>query len=78
MAAAITTTSTTLEGQFVEISIAIQNAEKVAAETNPEFVDVLTLAVDAEEGAITVSATMPATIGGTAGDLTLSPQPFLP
>lgn len=78
MAAAITTTATTLEGQYVEVAIAMQNAEKTAAAADPDFEPRLTLAPDAEGGTLTISATLPVTLGGTAGNLSLTPQPYLP
>lgn len=77
MSAPITTTATTLVGQFIEVAIAIQNAEITAQETNPEFEPQLTLAGDFEAGAITLAATVPSTVGGTAGSLTLTPQDYL-
>jgi hypothetical protein len=55
MAAAITTASTTLEGQALEIAVAMQAAElSVAAETRPNNVEV-DFSTEDEQVAITMN-----------------------
>lgn len=78
MAAPVTTTATTAEAQLFEIAGALQAAEVAAAENDPTFEPALTLAIDAEGGTVTVTATLPATISSAAGVLTFTPTPYLP
>ena len=76
MASAITTTSTTLEGQLVEVAKAMQQAELAIPEVNrPNNV---TIALDPETLGISVSATLEATLSGTAGAVTMTPVAYLP
>lgn len=78
MAAAITTTATTLEGQLMEVAAAMQLAEVAATAADEAFEQLLTIATDAEGQSITVSVTLPATVSGTAGNITFAPQTYLP
>lgn len=78
MAAPIVTTAASAEAQLFEIAGAIQALEVTAAETDPTFEPALTLAIDAEGGTVTVTATLPATISSTAGVLTFTPGEYLP
>lgn len=78
MAAALTTTSTTIEKQLFEVAGKIQELEQAAAEADPAFVPLLTLALDAEGGTVTVTATLPATIGSAGGVLSFTPDTYLP
>lgn len=77
MAAPISTTATSAEKQLFEIAGAIQALEITAAEQDPAFEPALTLAIDAEGGTVTVTATFPATITSTGGNLSFSPQEYL-
>ena len=77
MAAAITTTATSVEKQLFEVAAAIQDLEQAAATADPTFTPLLTLAIDAEGGTVTVTATLPATVTGTGGTLSFAPQEYL-
>jgi hypothetical protein len=77
MAAPITTTATTAEAQLFEIAGAIQALETTEATNDPTFEPALTLAIDAEGGTVTVTATLPATVTSTGGVLTFTPTPYL-
>lgn len=75
MAAAITTTSTTLEAQFLEVAIALQNAE-VALNTTP-VTNRVTIAPGIEAGTTTVTATLPTVLSSSAsGQLVLTATPY--
>lgn len=78
MSASIVTTATTLEGQLFEVAAEIQKREATTAAADPTFSPLLTLSTDAEGGTITVAATVPATVGGTAGTVSFAPTPYLP
>lgn len=77
MAAPITTTATTAEAQLFEVAGAIQELEIAAANADPAFEPALTLAIDAEGGTVTVTATLPATISSAGGVLTFTPTAYL-
>lgn len=78
MAAPVTTTATTAEAQLFEVAGKLQELEVVALSTDPAFESALTLAIDAEGGTVTVTATLPATISSSGGVLTFTPTPYLP
>jgi hypothetical protein len=76
MAAPITTTATTLEGQFFEVSKAMQEAELSIPEANrPDNVAIL---VDLEALTTTITLTLEIQLSGTGGNLTVTPVPYLP
>jgi hypothetical protein len=75
MAAAITTTATTLEGQLLEVAGAMQAAElAVPEETRPDNVQILP---DAESGTITVSVNMEAAFSASGGEISFTAVPYL-
>ena len=76
MAAAVVTSASTLEGQLVEVAHAIQSAEETAAAADSAFEPLLTIASDPEEGTITVTVSLPATVSG-ASEKPLEPPPPL-
>lgn len=78
MAASITTTGTTLESQLIEVATAMQLAEAVAVAADETFEERVTISPDTDGGTITVSATIPAVITGTAGNLQFAPSEYLP
>ncbi len=61
MAAPITTTATTLEGQLAEVAGALQTLEAA------ENLNRVTLAVNTEQGSVQITANLPATFS-SAGD----------
>lgn len=80
MAAAITTTATTLEGQFIEVAQAIEVKERAYNLANPTLAQAqsVSLSLDPENASISVSATMAATVGGTGGAVSMAPTAYLP
>jgi hypothetical protein len=79
MAAAITTSATTLEAQCFEVLKALDTAERTYNNANPTATkNQVSVSLDAENGTISVSAQFQATVGGTAGTITLTPSPYLP
>lgn len=79
MAAAITTTATSVEKQLFEVAGKMQELEvaATAADTTGEFEQLLTIAIDAEGGTVTITATLPATIASTGGVLSFTPEDYL-
>jgi hypothetical protein len=77
MAAPITTTATSAEKQLFEVAGALQALEVAAAEADPAFEPALTLAIDAEGGTVTVTATLPAVITSSGGVLSFTPEDYL-
>ncbi len=77
MAASIVTSATSLEKQLFEVAGAIQSAELAAAQSDPTFEPALTLAIDAEGGTVTVTATLPAAVTSTGGVLSFTPSEYL-
>lgn len=73
MAASITTTATTLEGQALEIVREIQVAEKAKGE---EFNNVV-IQPDIESGTISISMILPASFGGTGGGFSMTVTEYL-
>jgi len=76
MAAAITTTSTTLEGQALEVARALQQAELAVtpATARPNRI---TLTPNLEDGEITIALTLPISMGGTGNSLAIQANPYL-
>lgn len=77
MAAAITTTATSLEKQLFEVAGKMQELEVAATAANEEFEQLMNIAIDAEGGSVTLSITLPATIASTGGILTFTPAEYL-
>lgn len=78
MAAAIVPTATSLEKQLFEVAGALQALEVAQTEVDPTFESLVTLAIDAEGGTVTVTATLPAVIASAGGVLTFTPENYLP
>lgn len=76
MAAAITTTATTLEGQLVEVIRAMEAAEKTVPEATRE--NRVSVGLDVDNGRIAISATLNATISGAGGSISFAPVVYLP
>lgn len=79
MAAAHTTTATTIESQIFEVAGKIQQLEvaAAAADTTGTFEQLMNIAVDAEGGTVTLAITLPVTVASTAGVLTFTPNEYL-
>lgn len=75
MAAAITTTATTLEAQLLEVAGALQEGELALPEENRP--DNVQIAPDPESGTVTISATLNVDFSATAGALTFTAVPYL-
>lgn len=76
MAAAITTTSTTLEGQFFEISNALQEGELAQPElARPNRINVT---FDTETQTVSIAATLDTTMVRSGSNLTFAPVSYLP
>ncbi len=76
MAAAITTTATTLEGQALEIALAIQAAE--ATQSTDEIpLNNITITPDTEASTVAVALTLPTTLSGAAGAITYTADEYL-
>ena len=73
MAAAITTTASTLEGQALEILTAMQEAE--AAVTDGE--NRVDIGVDIEAGQVDLSVSLPATLTSSGGAMTVAAAEYL-
>lgn len=80
MAAAITTTATTLEGQLIEVAQAIETRERAYNTANPTLAQAqsVSLALDPENAVISVSVNMAATVSGTGGSVSMAPTAYLP
>ncbi len=76
MAAPITTTAASLEGQLYEVSIAMQEAElAIDADTRPDNV---TINYDLENLQASITVTLPITLSGAGGSATLAADTYLP
>ncbi|MFM2430712.1 MAG: hypothetical protein RLZZ511_1925 [Cyanobacteriota bacterium] len=79
MAAAIVTTATTLEKQLIEVAQAVENAERAYNVANPNTpVNNVSVALDQEGGAISVSINLPSTVSAAAGVVSMTPDTYLP
>jgi uncharacterized protein YqgV (UPF0045/DUF77 family) len=76
MAAAIDTTATTLEGQLVEIALAMESAEKAMPEATR--VNRVTVNVDVERGTLSISSQLETEIDGAGGTIEVSAVAYLP
>lgn len=76
MAAAVTTSASTLEGQLFEVANAMQDAELLQPEaTRPNRV---TIAYDTEALTVTIGVTMNVSSSSTGGSRSFSPVAYLP
>jgi len=76
MAAAHTSTATTLEGQALEIARVLQEAElAIAEETRPNRVSIV---ADLEAQEVTLTVTLPISLGGTGGEMSFVAGTYLP
>ena len=75
MAAPITTTSTTLEGQLVEVASALQEAE-AAVTDNPE--NRVSLQFDLDNNSIGVQANVSAVFSHVGGKASMEATSYLP
>ena len=76
MAAAVSSTATTAEGQFLDIARELQVLES-AQSTDETPLNNVQIDTDIENGTVTVTATLPITLGGTAGALTVTAGEYL-
>lgn len=75
MAAAIITSSTTLEGQFLEIAAALQSAEQaVTGDTQPNNIQ---LTIDSDDNEASVTAALPVAIANNAGKLEVTAEAYI-
>lgn len=77
MAAALVTTATTIEKQLFEVAGKMQELEAAAAAADEAFEQLLTIAIDAEGGSVTITATLPAAVASVGGVLTFTPNEYL-
>jgi len=78
MAAAISTTATTLEGQLFEVALAMQSREVAAIAADPDFEPKMTLSSSVEDQSLGISISLDATVGGNGDTVSLAPVPYLP
>lgn len=77
MAAAITTSATTIEGQAMEIAAALQNLERDTAK-NPDGLNNVTFSIDTDANSASISIAVPVTTAiGTAGKIEFVADPYL-
>jgi hypothetical protein len=75
MSSAITTTATTLPGQFLEIARELQEAELSIAEgLRPNNIQITT---DVENLTVTITSTLPISFGGTGGAMSFTANDYL-
>lgn len=77
MAAALVTTATTIEKQLFEVAGKMQELEAAAAAADAAFEQLLTIAIDAEGGSVTITATLPAAVASVGGVLSFTPNEYL-
>ncbi len=75
MAAAFTTTSTSLEGQILELARELQELE--LAEPADERPNRIGIAPDFEGLEVTITVTLPITLSGSGNNLTFSADTYL-
>ena len=76
MAAAVTTSATTAEGQFLEVARELQSLE-AAQSTADTPINNIQIDTDIENELVTITATLPATLSGAGGALTLTAGTYL-
>lgn len=75
MAAAFTTTATSLEGQFMELAREIQELElAIPVETRPNNI---TITPDFEALVCNITVALPITLSGTGASITAVAAPYL-
>ncbi|MEL6554193.1 MAG: hypothetical protein AAFQ63_12125 [Cyanobacteria bacterium J06621_11] len=74
MAAPISTSATTLEGQLAEVAAALQVAEAAVTE-NPE--NRVNIQFDVENGQIAIGATLPATFSHNGATVSMEPTSYV-
>ncbi len=77
MSAAITTTATTLAGQFIEVASALQAAEIAALAADPNAANNVNITSDSDDGQIVVNATIPASLSSSGGNFALTPDDYV-
>lgn len=76
MAAAVTTSASSVEGQFLEVARQIQTLE--AAQSTADIpLNNLQIDTDIENNQVTVTATIPVALSGSGGALTLTASEYL-
>ena len=76
MAAPVSSSAATIESQFVDIARELQALE-AAQSTDEAPLNNVQIDTDIESGTITVTATIPAVLGGSAGAVTLTAGEYL-
>jgi hypothetical protein len=76
MAAAITSTATTLEKQILEFFQAANTQEKALSDALNQ--GRFSISVDPESGEVSMTATLKCTVTSVAGELKLVPDVYLP
>ncbi len=77
MSAAITTTASTLSEQFIEVASALQAAEVAALAADENAANNINITADSDDGTITVTATLPASLSGSGGNFALTPDDYV-
>lgn len=76
MAAAVTTSATSVEGQALEIARELQVLE-AAQSTDEAPLNNVQIDTDIESGLITITMSLPAALSGTGGAVTMSASEYL-
>ena len=76
MAAPVSSTASTAEGQFLDVARELQILE-AAQSTDETPLNNIQIDTDIENGTVTVSATLPITLGGAAGSLSVTAAEYL-
>jgi len=76
MAAAIVTAGTSLEAQALEIATALNTLERDQS-TETETLNNVQVDLDAENGIVAISITMPVTVSATAAGFAVAATPYL-
>lgn len=75
MAASITTTATTLEGQLLEVARELVELElAIPTDTRPDNAQI---AIDLENLTVTVTASLPITLSGTGANIAIAAGEYL-
>ena len=76
MAAAVTTSATSIEGQALEIARELQNLE--AAQSTADIpLNNVQIDTDIENGLVSITMSLPVALSGTGGAVTLSASEYL-
>ena len=76
MAAPVSSTASTAEGQFLDVARELQILE-AAQSTDETPLNNIQIDTAIENGTVTVSATLPITLGGSAGSLSVTAAEYL-